>query len=104
MYRPFMMFGTICVDVAMVYSRVSSCKVIDNPDPASERELVRCYAPSMPDAVISSLTAAFAELRKLNEEGIVAYPYSTREIVAVAKHLEQYPEDGVVKTLENVCC
>jgi von Willebrand factor A domain-containing protein 8 len=56
----------------------------------------------MPDALIASLTAAFAELRKLNEEGIVAYPYSTREIVAVAKHLEQYPEDGVVKTLENV--
>jgi hypothetical protein len=31
-----------------------------------------------------------------------AYPYSTREAVAVVKHLQLFPDDGVVNTLENV--
>ena len=67
---------------------VFSTHVINNPDLASERELVQAYAPSLSPVIVESLTAAFSELRKLNDEGLLAYPYSTREIVAVAKHLQ----------------
>lgn len=45
---------------------------------------------------------AFADLRKLVGKDILTYPYSTREAVAVVKHLEMFPEDGLVTTLENV--
>ena len=52
--------------------------------------------------MLAKLVAAFAELRSLVEQGTLNYPYSARECVAVAKHLEQFPQDGLVKTLENV--
>ena len=45
---------------------------------------------------------AFAALRELVEKDHITYPYSTREAVAVVKHLEAFPADGLVKTLENV--
>lgn len=41
-------------------------------------------------------------MRKLVENDILPYPYSTREAVAVVRHLERFPDDGVVETLENV--
>lgn len=81
---------------------VFSSHVIDNPDLVSERALVCAYAPAMPLPLVHSLTAAFSELRQLNDSGLLAYPYSTREIVAVAKHLQEFPDDGAVRTLENV--
>merc|ERR1712071_723183 len=37
-----------------------------------------------------------------NEESILAYPYSTREIVSIAKHFDAYPDDGIVAALNNV--
>ncbi|RHY25348.1 hypothetical protein DYB32_009692, partial [Aphanomyces invadans] len=95
---------------ATQYDRVASaacwlifcCSVIDNPDPASELTLLQAYAPSVPQDVLKRLCAAFSELRGMVEEGTIAYPYSTREAVAVAKHLEAFPMDGVSQTLENV--
>ena len=45
---------------------------------------------------------AFAKLRNLNEESILNYPYSTREIVSIAKHFDNYPSDGIVAALNNV--
>ena len=36
------------------------------------------------------------------DSGNLTYPYSTREAVSVVKHLEKYPEDGVVETVENI--
>ncbi|RHY40189.1 hypothetical protein DYB38_014298, partial [Aphanomyces astaci] len=44
------------------------------------------------------LCAAFSELRSMVENGTMTYPYSTREAVAIAKHLEAFPEDGVAYT------
>eukprot|EP00753_Platysulcus_tardus_P002307 PLAT11642.13.p1 GENE.PLAT11642.13~~PLAT11642.13.p1 ORF type:complete len:850 (+),score=362.94 PLAT11642.13:648-3197(+) len=75
---------------------------IDNPDPASEMALLRAYAPTVDVPLLRSLTAAFRDLRAQAEDGLLSYPYSTRELVAIVKHLEVYPEDGLVATLENV--
>ncbi|RQM19071.1 hypothetical protein B5M09_012980, partial [Aphanomyces astaci] len=76
--------------------------VLDNPDPASELALLQSYAPNVSTDVLMKLCAAFSELRSMVEDGTMTYPYSTREAVAIAKHLEAFPEDGVAYTLENV--
>ena len=75
---------------------------IDNPDEGSEAELLRAYGPSVREGVISALTAAFADLRREVVSGKITYPYSTREAVAVVKHMEQFGEDGVSSALEDV--
>ncbi|KAJ8571693.1 hypothetical protein ON010_g5139 [Phytophthora cinnamomi] len=75
---------------------------IDNPDEESELSLLTAYAPSVPVDILRRLCRAFAELRELVENGTITYPYSTREAVAVAKHLQRFPNDGVASALENV--
>lgn len=72
---------------------------IDNPDEESELELLRAYAPTVPTEILRRLCRAFAELRELVEQGVITYPYSTREAVAVAKHLEKFPGDGITSVL-----
>lgn len=76
--------------------------VIPNPDLTSEIELLKLYAPSVPQSNIVALAEAFADLRTLFHTGDINYPYSTREAVAVAKHLKQYPLDGIVRAVSNV--
>jgi len=96
--------------------------VLDNPDANSEKALLERYAPtiaaSAPEGplLLDRLAGAFADLRDLHSPaasssgggrgkgggGSLAYPYSMREAVAVAKHLEMFPKDGIVAALENV--
>jgi len=68
---------------------------LDNPDAASEHALLSHVAPTYDAAthgrVLASLTAAFAELRQLAERGAISHPYSMREAVATARHLETNP-------------
>ena len=59
---------------------VFSCHVVENPDSASERTLIASYAPSIKGEISHRLTGAFGELRRLTDAGLLAYPYSTREV------------------------
>lgn len=45
--------------------------------------------------LLEKLTSAFLDLRVLTDDGTLAYPYSTRELVNVVVHLEKYP-DGII--------
>lgn len=81
---------------------VFASHAIDNPDEASELALLQAYAPSVSVDILRRICTAFAELRELVDNGTITYPYSTREAVAVAKHLEKFPQDGVTSVLENV--
>ncbi len=81
---------------------VFACHAIDNPDAASEIHLMREYGPSIPMDVLQKLVAAFDELRNLSDEGKLAYPYSTRELAAVVKHMERFSGDGIDRILRNV--
>ena len=78
------------------------CHVIDNPDKISEHKLLHSYAPSINDTLLHQLIDVFAELRAQVESGTFSYPYSTRELVAIVKHMEQYPADGLLMALDNV--
>jgi hypothetical protein len=79
-----------------------STRVITNPDLESEILLLSQYGPNVDKTMLKKIAASFAELRHLADIGDLAYPYSTREAVAVVKHLEKYPDDGIIAALNNV--
>jgi hypothetical protein len=81
---------------------VFACHAIDNPDQASEISLLRAYADDVPATTIRQLTAAMVDLRQLSDDGLIAYPYSTRELVNVVRHMSKYPGDSMNVVLQNV--
>ncbi|KAG0097282.1 von Willebrand factor A domain-containing protein 8 [Podila epicladia] len=81
---------------------VFSCHAVDNPDAESEMFLLRKYGPDVPEELLLKLTAAFEDLRILVDEGLLSYPYSTRELVNVVRHMQIYPEEGISRILQNV--
>ena len=79
-----------------------STRIVPNPDLNSEINLLKSYAPNVDHKVLRSIASSFADLRRMSDRGDISYPYSTREAVAVSKHLEKYPSDDLVATLHNV--
>lgn len=77
-------------------------RVVNNPDLDSEIQLLASYAPSLDQEVIRALASSFSDLRFLSDNGDLTYPYSTREAIAVVKHLHKYPEDGLDVVLHNI--
>ncbi|KAM4700318.1 von Willebrand factor A domain-containing protein 8 [Discoglossus pictus] len=81
---------------------IFSCHAVDNPVPQSELAMLRQYGPDVPDAVLQKLVAAFGELRSMADQGIITYPYSTREVVNIVKHLQKFPNEGLASVVRNV--
>ena len=50
--------------------------------------MVSQYGPDVPRDILHKLVSAFAELREMADEGRISYPYSTREVVNIVKHLQ----------------
>ena len=50
--------------------------------------MLRQYGPAVPQDVLRRLVEAFSELREMADNGLLAYPYSTREVVNIVKHLQ----------------
>ena len=75
---------------------------VGNPDEESERSLLRFYGPNVSEHFITLLSKLFRDLRSLVDQGLLAYPYSTRELVNVVRHLNQYPNDSLVSVLQNI--
>lgn len=87
------------------HSEIGDCfssHVVPNPDRSSEIKLLQSYAPSLDTRLVTRIADAFSELRKLFEASLLTYPYSTREAVAIVKHMHQYPHDDEVIVLHNV--
>ena len=72
----------------MVSGDIFSCHAIDNPDVESEMSMLRQYGPNVPEPTLRRLVLAFGELRTMADQGMITYPYSTREVVNMVKHLE----------------
>nr|XP_031540570.1 von Willebrand factor A domain-containing protein 8 [Vicugna pacos] len=81
---------------------IFSCHAVDNPKPHSELEMLRQYGPNVPEPTLQKLVAAFGELRNLADQGIINYPYSTREVVNIVKHLQKFPTEGLSSVVRNV--
>ena len=50
--------------------------------------MVRQYGPNVPEDILKRLVSSFAELRQMADEGKISYPYSTREVVNIVRHLQ----------------
>jgi hypothetical protein len=79
-----------------------STRVVPNPDINSEIELLKAYAPDIEKSTLRRIAAAFADLRMLCDNGDIVYPYSTREAVAVVKHLSRFPNQDLASILHNI--
>lgn len=79
-----------------------SCHAVDNPSIESEIFLLKQYGPDVPDELLTKLVNAFGELRHMADVGQLSYPYSTREVVNVVKHLQQYPNENLSELVGNV--
>lgn len=79
-----------------------SCYSVDNPSEESEIFLLQQYGPSVDQRLLYQLVQAFGELRSMSDVGQLSYPYSTREVVSIVKHLQRYPDDDIAEVIENV--
>ncbi|CAK9040016.1 von Willebrand factor A domain-containing protein 8 [Durusdinium trenchii] len=92
-----------------------ACHAIQNPDETSEVAMLRhlerfgpglaadgkrSYAPSVPLDLLRLLSSCFGELRQMVEAGKLSYPYSTRELVNLVRHLETFPQDSLAEVLD----
>lgn len=79
-----------------------SCYSVENPSTDSEIYLLQQYGPNVDGKTLRKLVNAFAELRTLADIGQLNYPYSTREVVNIVKHLEKYPNESQAEVIGNV--
>ncbi|TRY92386.1 hypothetical protein DNTS_024700 [Danionella cerebrum] len=81
---------------------IFSCHAVDNPKPQAEFAMLKQYGPDVPDAILQKLVAAFGDLRAMADQGAIPYPYSTREVVNIVKHMQKFPDEGLANVLRNV--
>ncbi|XP_015258026.1 PREDICTED: von Willebrand factor A domain-containing protein 8 [Cyprinodon variegatus] len=81
---------------------IFSCHAVDNPKPQAELAMLRQYGPDVPEATLQKLVAAFGELRSMADQGTITYPYSTREVVNIVRHLQRFPNEGLANVVRNV--
>lgn len=79
-----------------------SCHSVDNPSMESEIYLLKQYGPDVSLKTLQQLVNAFAELRQMADHGQLTYPYSTREVVNIVKHLQKYPNEDMSELIGNV--
>ncbi|XP_067669611.1 von Willebrand factor A domain-containing protein 8-like [Haliotis asinina] len=81
---------------------IFSCHAIDNPDIESEMAMLRQYGPSVSEGTLRKLVMAFGELRDMADQGLISYPYSTREVVNMVRHIQKFPNEGLTTVVKNV--
>ncbi|KAI9519069.1 hypothetical protein NQZ68_032124 [Dissostichus eleginoides] len=81
---------------------IFSCHAVDNPKPQAELAMLKQYGPDVPEATLQKLVSAFGDLRSMADQGTITYPYSTREVVNIVKHLQRFPGEGLANVVRNV--
>ncbi|XP_022919882.1 von Willebrand factor A domain-containing protein 8 [Onthophagus taurus] len=79
-----------------------SSHAVDNPTRKSEIDMLQQYGPNVPLETIQRLVKVFSELRNMADQGLVNYPYSTREVVNIVKHLQKFPHTDIEDAIFNV--
>ncbi|KAG5885894.1 hypothetical protein JTB14_019153 [Gonioctena quinquepunctata] len=79
-----------------------SSHTVENPSRESEIELLKQYGPDVREDIIEKLVAVFGDLRVMADQGVVNYPYSTREVVNIVKHLQKFPTADLEDVIFNV--
>ncbi|KAI9138938.1 AAA domain-containing protein [Paraphysoderma sedebokerense] len=94
--------GFLGNDFFQAIGDVFSCHPVDNPDLQSELAVVSAVAPDVPQDILKALVAAFQELRAVFDEGSISYPYSLRELLHIARHMQKFPNDSIESVIRNV--
>ncbi|XP_024941330.1 von Willebrand factor A domain-containing protein 8 isoform X2 [Cephus cinctus] len=81
---------------------IFSTHSVDNPSLENEIKLLKLYGPDVDEKIIQKLVKAFSELRSMADQGLVSYPYSTREVVNIVKHLQKFPNESLGNVVRNV--
>ncbi|EYC24839.1 hypothetical protein Y032_0013g2131 [Ancylostoma ceylanicum] len=89
-------------DLFGVLGDLFSVHMVDNPSRESELHMLKKYAPDVEDATLLKLMAVFTELREMVNEGVLHYPYSTRELVNIVKHINKFRDDSLTTAIRNV--
>ncbi|CAD5234405.1 unnamed protein product [Bursaphelenchus xylophilus] len=89
-------------DLFNVLGDLFAVHIVDNPDRLSEISMLKKYGPSVPPETVELLVSIFDELRRLSDEGLLSYPYSTRELVNIVKHIDKFPDDPLTEVVRNV--
>ncbi|KAK0400469.1 hypothetical protein QR680_015263 [Steinernema hermaphroditum] len=89
-------------DLFGVLGDLLSVHIVDNPNRAEECAMLRKYGPDVSDDKLNKLVSAFDELRMLADSSQLSYPYSTRELVNIVKHVQMFPDDPLVNVVKNV--
>lgn len=92
--------------------------MIDHPDRNSEMQMIKKYGPTVPKKTLNKLLTIFNELREKTDEGVLQYPYSTRELVNIVRHcnvsglllkasnqshnFQEFPDDPLPEVCRNV--
>ncbi|KAL3279620.1 hypothetical protein HHI36_017125 [Cryptolaemus montrouzieri] len=79
-----------------------SSHAVENPSPESELSLLSQYGPDVSIDTLKKLINVFGELRTMADYGLVSYPYSTREVVNIVKHLQKFPNTDIEDVMFNV--
>ncbi|KAI1716295.1 AAA domain (dynein-related subfamily) domain-containing protein [Ditylenchus destructor] len=79
-----------------------SVHVVDNPDRESEMVMLKKYGPDVPEETLNKLISVFGDLREMADQSILSYPYSTRELVNIVKHIQAFPNDDLETVIRNV--
>lgn len=79
-----------------------SSHAVDNPSEESEIALLKQYGPNVAEKVLKQLVGVFGELRTMADQNLLSYPYSTREVVNIVKHLQKFPETDLEEAILNV--
>ncbi|KAL3796256.1 hypothetical protein HJC23_008576 [Cyclotella cryptica] len=89
-------------DLAREMADVFSCHQVPPMDMESHRRVLKSYGPKVEVHLIEKIVETWEELRNAHKKGIISYPFSLREAVAVVKHLNAFPNDGIKEAVENV--
>ncbi|CAB3401465.1 unnamed protein product [Caenorhabditis bovis] len=76
--------------------------MIDHPSRSSELEMIRKYGPNVDESILNKLLTIFNELRDKTDQGLLQYPYSTRELVNIVRHCNDFPDDPLPEVARNV--
>ncbi len=89
-------------DFAREMADIFSCHTVPPMDTESHKRILSSYGPNVSHETIHMLIDIWDELRETHQKGLMSYPFSVRESVAVVKHLNKFPDDGIDIALENV--
>jgi len=89
-------------DLAREMADVFSCHHVAAMDMESNRYILSSYGPNVNSSIINKIVQIWEHLRLAHEKGVIVYPFSLREAVAIVKHINEYPDDGIEQAVENV--